>query len=197
MNPTLLDRLFWQSGSDKGFGGHLYGEFYESKLKDLRNKPLKVLEIGLSNKPARNDGSISDTPSLWVWAVWFRNAQIIGADIRPFKAPMDRMKTYTLDQGKGADIMNLVEAEGPFDIVIDDGSHLSSDILTSLKNLMDHTNLYYFIEDLHITGNLDVIAYLDFIFGDCAESWWSACERGRFVACIEVERWKKQHTSTS
>ena len=49
---------------------HGYIEIYDSYFKDLRNKELKVLEIG-----------VADGKSLLTWSDYFKNSTIIGIDI--------------------------------------------------------------------------------------------------------------------
>jgi len=54
------------------------------------------------------------------------------------------------DQSDPAFLAELAAETGPLDIVVDDGSHCSSDIITSFKHLFPHVRMggLYVIEDM-------------------------------------------------
>ena len=103
-------------GTDKQKeGGHSFAAAYADFLRPFRSKRLKLLEIGLLN------GS-----SLLAWRAYFPRASIVGIDIilKPEMA-RGRVRVYQGDQGSAADLDRVCANEAPFDLIIDDGSHLS------------------------------------------------------------------------
>ena len=80
----------------------------------MRYKPVKLLEIGVL------EGDL-----LLAWRGFFPFGTTVGIDIAP-KAHLagNRTRIYTADQGSAADLARVCQQEGPFDIIIDDGSHL-------------------------------------------------------------------------
>jgi len=50
-------------------------------------------------------------------------------------------------------LTSVAQERGPFDIIIDDGSHLSTHIITSFQSLIDHVadKGLYIVEDVHAT----------------------------------------------
>jgi hypothetical protein len=178
-----LDFAFDFFGSDKGMHGHRYGEFYESKLAFLRDKPITLLEIGL-----KNGGRPDSCPSLEAWRTYLPKARIVGLDIRDFRGCGDSSYgIYFGDQGDESILRVMDAMEGGFDIVVDDGSHETRDIMKTFDVLFPRTRLFYFIEDLHPSYNGHVCRYLDRRFNGMCEAWCSACCE-RFVVCVEAIR---------
>ena len=147
---ATLGALADRHGSDKGFGVglmHGYVRVYAGALRQLRDRPLKLLEIGLS---IARDGVTC--PSLAMWADWLPQADIVGIDIQDFSAfSHERCRTAVVDQTDRAALAAFAKSEGPFDIIVDDGAHLSDAQQASFFALfpfLKHGGLY-FIEDLH------------------------------------------------
>jgi len=141
-----LTRLAVAFGSDK-HGGHRYTTHYERHFAPYRNENMSVWEIGIGgyNNP-RAGGA-----SLRMWKAWFQRAKVIGIDIFP-KSYHDelRIKTYQGSQTDEDFLRDIVEDEGAPTIVIDDGSHMSEDVIKSfciLFPLLNHGGMYV-IEDL-------------------------------------------------
>jgi hypothetical protein len=174
-----LDSLFTKYGSDKGLTCE-YGKIYEEKLAYLKDQEFTLLEIGVCN-PGRPEGR--GIPSLLAWREWFPKAKIIGADIRDFtEFIIDRIDIVRMDQGDPHSLLNFAEDKGPFDVVIDDGSHKSSDILVSFDCLLPYTSKFYFIEDLHMVRHASIIKNL--VMG---QAQFLACKHPkRYIACVEV-----------
>lgn len=152
-----LTRAAIRYGSDK-FGGHLYTPVYHELFRNLRELPLRFMEIGVGGYNTPQAGGAS----LKMWAEYFPYAQIIGLDIEPKQLEINpRVKIL---QGSQVDIDlldSIVEENGPFDIIIDDGSHVVSHMLetfTFLYPLMASAGIYA-IEDVqtsfasHSPGN--------------------------------------------
>jgi len=147
--------------SDKGsiyYNAHNYADIYESLFRGCRNKPLRILEVGLLRHDiqVRNPGGPYDeTPSLAMWREYFPNAEIYGFDIADFsKAPhLPGVMILQGDMGSNKDLKRMLELTGgKFDIIIDDASHASHHQQTALSTLFQDLNPggVYIIEDLHL-----------------------------------------------
>lgn len=124
-----------------------YFPVYDKILSEYRNKNINVLEIG-----------VLDGGSLELWHRYFGpNALIVGIDnhFQPnsqgltFDTPMIQFR-----RGDQSDInfLNYLKNEfDEFDIIIDDGSHISNHVIKSFENLypMVTKNGMYIIEDTH------------------------------------------------
>lgn len=122
-----------------------YLKYYWDNFKHLRNKPIKILEIG-----------VKDGDSLKIWKDFFTNKDtlICGAEINPvplknFKE--ERVKIFYGDQTDINFLKNIVDEVGEFDIIIDDGGHTQHQLKTSFEYLFRYglkTNGQYVMEDL-------------------------------------------------
>lgn len=131
---TLFDMFKSHTGRQIDKWTH-YFPVYEKHFARFRGKSPRVLEIGIDHGG-----------SLQLWKRYFgHGAEIIGIDISPaamFEEP--QIKTYCHDQCASA-IADL----GPFDIVIDDGSHVPEHQGQTFANLWPRTRGVYLIEDCH------------------------------------------------
>jgi 23S rRNA U2552 (ribose-2'-O)-methylase RlmE/FtsJ len=136
-----LDELGLKFATDKASSGHNYLDLYERYFSAIRDKNVKILEIGVLN------GS-----SLAVWEAYFPNAKIIGADINPATKIFERSRVQIeiLDQSNIEQLVQLGLKHGPFDVIIEDGSHFWDHQITSLKTLFPFVKNggTYVIEDL-------------------------------------------------
>jgi len=152
---TELCKLAYKYGSDKCPKiKHHYTPYYFELFNPIRDKVKKVLEIGIGFKedmPHVPDHYVTGA-SLFIWRDFFPNAQIYGTDIQPiclFEA--DRIKTYLRSQSKDAEIRKLLKETGTdIDIVIDDGSHLTSDQVFTCQTILPQLKdgAIYIIEDV-------------------------------------------------
>lgn len=122
-----------EHGTDKAMHG--YCGPYEAHLSPLRSRAFTLLEVG-----------VLEGASLRTWAEYFPLASIIGVDINPAAAVTtctDRIEIVTAD-------VKAYTPDRPLDVVIDDGSHHSTDILAGLHRLWPHLSPggWYVIEDL-------------------------------------------------
>lgn len=136
-----LDEFALKYDTDKSSKWHNYTEKYERYFLPLQNKHLKILEIGIQNGF-----------SLKTWKEYFPHANIYGIDIEDC-SHMNEERITTI-QGSQNDVVFLVEVHanyGPFDIIIDDGSHVSNDMRISFDTLFPllHQGGLYIAEDLH------------------------------------------------
>jgi hypothetical protein len=146
-----LTRLANEYGSDKGnrvFGRHYYTRIYHRILAHLRHRSISLLEIGLRH-PAEH--RVSMAPSLRMWRRYFPAARLIGFDIDDFSGlSLPNCRILQGDMSSRKDLSQLL-ALGPFDIVIDDGSHASAHQQIALAFLFPQVKPggFYFIEDLN------------------------------------------------
>ena len=98
----------------------------------LRTAPIRILEIGVGGYADDDRGG----QSLEVWRDYFPHAQIVGIDIQ--KKTMDLGPRVSILQGSQVDpdfLDDLVKTHGPFDIIVDDGSHRNEHIVESYRLL--------------------------------------------------------------
>jgi len=147
-NRKDFEELIRQAGIRHGcdkIDPHHYHGFYANHFIDFVQRPLKLLEIGVGGEGREIGGA-----SLKLWADVFPLAKIYGLDIYDKSAlDTDRIRTFIVDQGDPAALLAFVKDNGPFDIIIDDGSHKRSDQLTSLFSLISAVvpGGFYVIED--------------------------------------------------
>lgn len=137
-----LARVYW---TDKG-GGHSYIPLYERHLRPLRRQKIKVLEIGIGGYESLTWGGAS----LRMWRDYFRHGEIHGLDINPKAIKEPRIHVHCGSQADVGYLQSLAAEYGPFDLIIDDGSHVASHIQTSFAVLFEHVRPggWYVIEDM-------------------------------------------------
>jgi hypothetical protein len=114
-----------------------YFPIYDKHFAKYQDKPVRVLEIGVSHGG-----------SLQLWKEYFGpQAQITGLDIDPRCQDYEeeQIKIYCGDQSDAG----VLSGFGEFDIVIDDGSHVVAHQEASFKALWPSTRGVYLIEDIH------------------------------------------------
>ena len=150
-----LTRLANRYDSDKGnraFGRHYYTRIYHQLFAPLRHRPITLLEIGLRHPSEHRNAA---TPSLRMWRDYFPYARLIGFDIDDFSSiSLSNCRILQGDMSSREDLSQLFTL-GPFDIVIDDASHVSAHQQIALACLFPHVTRggLYFIEDLHWQPN--------------------------------------------
>jgi demethylmacrocin O-methyltransferase len=136
-----LDEIAIKYNTDKQSKLHNYTEKYSNHLEKLRNDKIKILEIGIQNGY-----------SLKTWKEYFPNAEIYGIDIVDCsQMNEERIKTLKGSQTDLGFLAKITEEYGPFDIIIDDGSHYSLDMKISFDFLFPTLKKggLYIVEDLH------------------------------------------------
>lgn len=137
-----LDSLGLKFRTDKASGQHDYLSFYESFLEEWRHEPVRVLEVGVQF------GS-----SLRMWEEYFPHGTIIGADIHPGVKSFssERIKTEIIDQSNLEELVLLGTRHGPFDVIVEDGSHMWGHQIDTLKALFPFlkSSGIFIVEDLH------------------------------------------------
>lgn len=146
--PSSLDALAAQYGSDKWGALHFYTPHYERHFAPLRHEPVKILEIGIGGYEHHDQGG----ESLHMWQRFFPRGLVYGLDLFPKPGVTGpRIRTIAGDQNNPTFLRELAEKEGPFDIIVDDGSHVNEHVRTSFESLFRYVRPggFYVIEDLH------------------------------------------------
>ncbi|AKK30875.1 class I SAM-dependent methyltransferase [Mycobacterium sp. EPa45] len=144
--PKDITDLAVRFGSDK-WGGRWYTPHYQKYFEPYRDQAVKVLEIGVGGYDSPDAGG----ESLRMWKHYFRRGLIYGMDIFAKNGIVEsRLDVVQGDQGDEQFLDAMATDIGPFDIVIDDGSHMSHHIIASFNALFPHVRPggLYVIEDL-------------------------------------------------
>jgi len=142
-NSQTLEELHLQHTGKVSDKWSSYLGIYNQILKSYRNKNVRLLEIGV-----QNGGSLE------IWAKYFSNAKlIVGCDINPQCGTLnyDNSKIHLLvGDANSYEVQNkVVELSKSFDIIIDDGSHYSSDIIKSFSRyfpLLEDGGVYIIVK---------------------------------------------------
>ena len=140
-----LDLLAALCGTDK-FGEHEYTPVYRELMRAARRRPVRLLEIGV--------GGFADAPggeSLLLWASYFPRGRIYGVDLHDKTALSGgRIQVFQCSQADAPRLGALAAEHGPFDFVIDDGSHLNAHQIETFRILWPHLEDggTYIVEDV-------------------------------------------------
>lgn len=122
-----------------------YFPVYERWLALYRQQPIRLLEVGV-----QNGGSLA------VWGQYFPFAEkIVGCDIDPACGQLEysdtRIEVVVGDVNAVSTQQKIHALCNGFDIVIDDGSHKSRDIVATFKHFYPRLRPggLYVVEDLH------------------------------------------------
>ncbi|MBI2810511.1 MAG: class I SAM-dependent methyltransferase [Candidatus Melainabacteria bacterium] len=141
-----LSLLAYMHETDK-YGYHSYIKHYQKHFSPLRSKRLNLLEIGVGGYESPTSGGAS----LRMWKQYFSKGNIFGIDIND-KSGIDetRIKTFQGDQSDSKFLSSVAEKIGCIDIIIDDGSHINSHVISSFECLFPllAENGIYVVEDV-------------------------------------------------
>ena len=166
-----LDKLFNLYGSDKadifkkGTPGHGFSKYYEKKLKEFKNKDIKILEIGsYAGASAAAFVKYFTEAKVFCFDINISNFSFRSKNISVFGLDVNNEKQVTKALDKIFDENKFVN----FDIIIDDGSHLLSDIIKSFDFFFRYlkTEGYYIIEDFKLPNYHTYNNNIDHIFVD-------------------------------
>lgn len=135
---SSLAALGRKYGSDKPVQ---YAPFYDLLLESRQASVRSVFEIG-----------IFKGGSLRMWRDYFFRAQIYGMDINPETLfTEDRIQTFQGDQASAAAICKVADHCGPFDLIVEDGSHKPDHQVMNAELLMPYLSRggLYIIEDIN------------------------------------------------
>jgi hypothetical protein len=140
---TALAIIYW---SDKA-GGHRYTRQYERHLRHLRRRSITLLEIGIGGYDSPSWGGAS----LRMWRDYFFRGEIHGLDICEKRIDEPRIRVHRGDQSDEEFMDALGREFGPFDVIVDDGSHRNAHVRASFTALFHHhlrPHGIYVIEDM-------------------------------------------------
>jgi hypothetical protein len=144
--PTPMCRIMTKYGSDKGNSWHNYTAVYSELFGSLRNRALRVFELGLgtNNPQLASTMGVDGRPgaSLRGWREVFPKALVFGADIdRDILFSEERIQTFYCDQTDSkaiADLWAQPAMQEQMDIIIDDGLHRFSGNASFLDGSLGH-----------------------------------------------------------
>jgi hypothetical protein len=120
-----------------------YFPAYEAHLARFVNRPVLFLEIGVSRGGSMN-----------LWKQYLGpHAQIVGIDIEPSckEHEADQIAVRIGSQSDESFLQSVLDEFGTPNVVLDDGSHVMTDVASSFRYLYPRTATdgVYFVEDLH------------------------------------------------
>lgn len=141
-NLTKLAQIY---KTDK-WGRHYYTLHYQKYFQKFKFKRIKLLEIGVGGE----ENPFIGGHSLRMWKKFFPFGKIFSIDIYDKKYLQERR--IKIFQGSQADknfLENIMRDIGKMDIIIDDGSHINSDVINSFEILFSYLRDggIYVIED--------------------------------------------------
>lgn len=139
---TDLDKIAEQWTTDKGVIGHHYLRYYQRYVERMKMTATKVLEIGVDLGKSHR-----------MWRDYFPNAQVWGLDSdRQYVDGVDLGGRIALALGNQNDpeIMERMAINGPYDLIVDDGSHIPQHQIYSFQQLFSAVKPggVYIIEDI-------------------------------------------------
>jgi hypothetical protein len=137
-----LDEIAIECGTDKSSRGHSYCQYYDIFFDQLRYKSINLLEIG-----------IDKGDSLRMWHKYFPHSEIHGIDLRGDYEYLHELgiKTHIVDHSNRGELIVFGEQyDQHFDIIIEDGSHMSEDSVLTFETLFRYLKPggNYVIEDM-------------------------------------------------
>ncbi|KAK7962550.1 uncharacterized protein PG986_003375 [Apiospora aurea] len=149
-NAPTFHEIALKYGTDK-VTTHQYWFMYDKHFPAIRNKKLKMLEIGLGC-----DMNYGPGKSYYTWLEYFPNVDLYymeydGACAEKWSAETMGATIYAGDQADKVFLQKFIdETGGNFDIIIDDGGHRMNQQQVSLEVLWKIVKPggMYFIEDL-------------------------------------------------
>ena len=174
MSRKTLHQLYVEHIGKVSDKWSLYLTEYDRLFDVYRDRPVRLLEIGI-----QNGGSLE------IWSKYFSNASaLIGCDINPDCGHLsydDPRTSVIVGDANTSEVRERVFQRSPqFDIIIDDGSHLSSDIIKSFA-------LYF---PRLVEGGL-------FVAEDLHCSYWNQFEGGLFYPYSTECTWDSASASIS
>jgi hypothetical protein len=157
-------------------------QFYKRLLFALDRAPQRILEIGV-----KSGGSTA------LWKAVFPSATVVGVDIklrywiRQQPSP-DGVIYLEGDQRDTQRLEEIARSYGPFDIIIDDGSHVTDDQAITMRCLVPHVRPggFYVVEDTQASvkpaAEADQGKYGQDIWADFVLTWLQQQRYGELPA---------------
>lgn len=168
MSDKTLKQIYAEHTGKVSDKWSIYFPEYDRILSEYRHKPICMLEIGI-----QNGGSLE------IWAKYFPEAQFfVGCDINPDCANLaydDARISVVVGDANTNEAQREIQGVVPsFDVILDDGSHRSSDIVKTFAR--------YF--PLLLDGGV-------FVAEDLHCSYWNEFEGGLFDPYSSLSFFKK------
>lgn len=161
LGPDLSTEVSWVASDPPTHNGDLgaifsttqnvtkwrhYLSVYESVLSTFRSRPIRMIEIGV----ARGG-------SLQMWRRYLHpETVIVGIDIdhgsKRFDDPSHGIHVRIGGQQDVSFLKNVVSEFGPFDVILDDGSHMTSHMVDTFRYMFPNglaSGGVYMVEDIH------------------------------------------------
>lgn len=139
----FLHRYFLNNGATRLHKWLHYFDIYERHFERFRNRPIRMLEIGV-----HGGGSLA------MWKAYFHpESTIVGIDILPeckkYEAP--GIDVHIGSQDDADFLTSVADRYGTFDIVLDDGSHVNSHVIKTFETLYPRVDPHgvFMVEDMH------------------------------------------------
>ncbi len=145
-----LTELAIRFGCDKHYS-HSYCPVYTDLFRDRTVNKLLEIGIGFEQLMKPFVPFYIHGASLRMWAEYFPEAEIFSCDIREETLINEgRIHSMQCDQGERGDLITLAELWGPWDVIIDDGSHQTLHQINTALTLLPYLNSpgAYVIEDV-------------------------------------------------
>lgn len=160
-----------------------YLGYYDYLFSPLSGLPIRLLEIGV-----QNGGSLE------TWSKYFPNAELlVGCDVDPKCAELQyddpRVKVVVGDVNDAVAYNAITELSSQYDVIIDDGSHVSFDIIMAFVNYfpMLRPGGLFVIEDTHTL-------YMNEYGGGLLNELSGYAFFKKLVDVINFEFWREQAT---
>ena len=138
-----LDEIGVASRCKKASTHHDYLHFFEGLVGHLRDRPCRILELGV----LRGE-------SMRMWLEAFPHSQVVGVDINLLNCRVTDPR-LTLIAANAADpdaLQAIARQHGPFDFIVDDCSHTPDVTGNVLRLFAEHVvpGGWLFVEDINI-----------------------------------------------
>jgi len=156
VNKLIPSEVQYGGSGDKGKHHHDYLVYYEYLLERFKNKNFKMLEIGISHGY-----------SLVTWLKHYKNINLVAVDIdlnmwnnnkQKFNlSQSDKNKIRIIEHDATQKSFLSLIKDDTFDVILDDGSHKTSDMISSFELLFPtklNSGGIYIIEDVHCDGEM-------------------------------------------
>ncbi|KXW58064.1 demethylmacrocin O-methyltransferase [Ferrovum myxofaciens] len=185
MNKNSLYKLYMNHVGKVTDKWSLYLQEYDRLFESFRDKPVRLLEIGI-----QNGGSLE------IWSSYFNNAvSLLGCDINSDCDSLtyddSRITVFVGDANSPDTFERIIGKVQNFDLIIDDGSHKSSDIIKSFTLYFPYLKEggMFIIEDIHCS-------YWSQFEGGLFDPYSSMSFFKRLTDIINHEHWGITRTSS-
>lgn len=141
--PINLDSIALRWDTDKSSKWHDYCVQYEFLFSRIRRTATCIFEIG-----------VWTGASILMWRDWFAKAKIVGIDLYLQDAGRclgdPRIAVEQINATDIEKVSDFSRRHGPFDVVVDDGSHIPDEQISTFMTIWPYVKPggFYAIEDI-------------------------------------------------